>query len=96
MRFLAPNDWPTIGSIVKRLKPSGKVPFPAVQLPEPTIANPDILLPGQNAGFMGREWDPEIFRCDPSAAEFHVDGSGLQADISLQRLSIRNSGCCCG
>jgi hypothetical protein len=96
MRFLAPNDWPTIGSIVKRLKTSGKVPFPAVQLPEPTIANPDILLPGQNAGFMGREWDPEIFRCDPSAAEFHVDGSGLQADISLQRLSIRNSGCCCG
>ena len=38
MRALAPNDWPTIGSIVKRLKPSGKVPFTTVQLPEPIIA----------------------------------------------------------
>ncbi len=89
MRSLAPNDWPTIGSIVKRLKPSGKVPFTTVQLPEPIIANPGIFLPGQNAGFMGREWDPEIFRCDPSDAEFHVDGFGLQADISAQRLSSR-------
>ncbi len=89
MRSLAPNDWPTIGSIVKRLKPSDKVPFTTVQLPEPIIANPGIFLPGQNAGFMGREWDPEIFRCDPSAAEFHVDGFALQADISTQRLSSR-------
>ena len=89
MRALAANDWPTMGSIVKRLKPSDTVPFTTVQLPEPIIANPGIFLPGQNAGFMGREWDPEIFRCDPSAAGFHVDGFALQADVTAQRLSNR-------
>ncbi len=89
MRALAPGDWPTIGSIIKRLKPSDNVPFTTVQLPESIIANPGIFLPGQNAGLMGREWDPEIFRCDPSATGFQVDGFALQADITAQRLSNR-------
>lgn len=91
MRALAPNDWPTVGSIVKRLKPSGKVPFTTVQLPEPIIANPGIFLPGQNAGFLGRQWDPDIFRCDPAAKEFHVEGFDLPAEVTSPRLSTRRS-----
>jgi hypothetical protein len=91
MRALAATDWPTLGSIVKRLKPSERVPFTTVQLPEPIIANPGIFLPGQNAGFLGREWDPEIFRCDPSVDGFRVTGYDLPAGITGARLESRRS-----
>jgi hypothetical protein len=74
---------------VKRLKPSDKVPFSTVQMPEPLIANPGIFLPGQNGGFLGREWDPDIFKCDPSAKEFKVEGFDLPAEITAPRLTSR-------
>jgi len=35
MRALAPSDWPTLGSIVKMLRPTASRPFSAVMLPEP-------------------------------------------------------------
>jgi hypothetical protein len=91
MRALAPSDWPTLGSIVKMLKPSERIPFSSVMLPEPIIANPNVFLPGQNAGFLGPRWDPEIFKCDPAAANFKIDGFALPQDISSQRLTARRS-----
>lgn len=89
MRALAPTDWPTLGSIVKLLKPAEQGPFSAVMLPEPIIANPNVFLPGQNAGFLGARWDPEIFKCDPAAPRFRIDGFSLPEDISESRLSSR-------
>jgi hypothetical protein len=91
MRATHPSDWPTIGTVVKMLKPSPRIPFSAVMLPEPIIANPGIFLPGQNAGFLGRRWDPEIFRCDPSAANFKVEGMAEPPDVPTLRLSSRMS-----
>ena len=91
MRALAPTDWPTLGSVIKMLKPSDKVPFSTVMLPEPIVANPNVFLPGQNAGFLGRRWDPEIFRCDPSAQDFKIDGFVLPQDLSADRLAHRRS-----
>jgi hypothetical protein len=89
MRALAPTDWPTLGSIIKMLKPTERGPFSAVMLPEPIIANPAVFLPGQNAGFLGRRWDPEILRCDPSAADFRVESLALPEHISTDRLAAR-------
>jgi hypothetical protein len=60
-----------------------------VQLPESIIANPGIFLPGQNGGFLGREWDPEVFRCDPAAPEFRVDGFDLAGGMTTPRMSSR-------
>ena len=89
MRATHPTDWPTFGSIVKMLKPSSTLPFTSVALPEPIIANPGVFLPGQNGGFLGSRWDPESFRCDPSAPNFQVEGFSLAADLSPLRLSER-------
>ena len=90
MRALAPTDWPTLGSIVKMLKPTERGPFSAVMLPEPIIANPNVFLPGQNAGFLGRRWDPEILKCDPAAADFRIESLALPEQISVDRLASRN------
>lgn len=91
MRALAPTDWPTLGSIVKMLKPTDRGPFSAVMLPEPIIANPAVFLPGQNGGFLGRPWDPEILRCDPSAADFRIESLALPEHIPVERLNARKS-----
>lgn len=89
MRALAPTDWPTVGSIIKLLKPTERGPFSAVMLPEPIVANPNVFLPGQNAGFLGRRWDPEILKCDPSAADFRIEGLTLPEQITVPRLESR-------
>ncbi|MEX1229560.1 MAG: DUF1501 domain-containing protein [Planctomycetaceae bacterium] len=89
MRALAPTDWPTLGSIVKMLQPATDAPFSSVMLPEPIVANPNVFLPGQNAGFLGPRWDPEIFRCDPAAANFRIDGFSLPEEVPGSRLASR-------
>lgn len=89
MRALAPTDWPTLGSIVRLLKPTERGPFTSVMLPEPIIANPNVFLPGQNAGFLGRRWDPEIFRCDPTAANFRIDSLALPEELNGPRVTLR-------
>ena len=91
MRALAPSDWPTLGSIVTMLRPTASRPFSAVMLPEPIVANPNVFLPGQNAGFLGRRWDPEILRCDPSAPDFNIDSLTLPDQMTERRLGSRNT-----
>lgn len=91
MRSVNPTDWPTIGSIIKMLKPSTSVPFSSVVLPEPIIANPGIFLPGQNGGFLGTRWDPEYFRCDPAAPNFQIEGFTPPPELPPLRLSDRRS-----
>jgi hypothetical protein len=90
MRALAPTDWPTLGAVLRILKPADRGPFTSVMLPEPIIANPNVFLPGQNAGFLGRRWDPEILRCDPAAADFRVDSLTLPDDVGLPRVQRRD------
>ncbi|MBC7965129.1 MAG: DUF1501 domain-containing protein [Fuerstia sp.] len=89
MRSVNPDDWPTLGSVVKMLKPSTTLPFSSVMLPESIIANPNVFLPGQNAGFLGHRWDPEIFKCDPSAPEFRIDDYSPLDDVPSNRLAAR-------
>lgn len=89
MRSISPGDWPTLGSIVKLLKPSVALPFSSVMLPEPIVANPNVFLPGQNAGFLGQQWDPELLKCDPSDPEFRIDDFSLPSDVPELRLQSR-------
>jgi hypothetical protein len=89
MRAVHPTDWPCLGSVVKMLRPATRAPFTTVMLPEPIIANPNVFLPGQNAGFLGRRWDPEIFRCDPASPDFRVEGLDLPDNLPTLRLSSR-------
>lgn len=91
MRALAPSDWPTLGAIVKMLRPTDQGPFSSVMLPEPIVANPAVFLPGQNAGFLGPQWDPEILRCDPAAANFQVDSLTLPEHVPVDRLAARRA-----
>jgi uncharacterized protein DUF1501 len=57
------QDWPSLGAMVGKLRraPAG---FPsAVQLPYPMVDN-NTLQAGENAGFLGQQFDPIIVRPD--------------------------------
>jgi hypothetical protein len=83
------KDWPSMGAVVGALKPSQRSPLTSVTLPEPVVNNPGILWPGQDSGFMGRTWDPSLFKCDPSAPDFRIESLSLPDGMSTERLTAR-------
>jgi hypothetical protein len=87
----APNDWPCLGAVVKRLRGEGGTLPPAVTLPEQMISNANIVAIGQHAGFLGRSADPWLLNCDPSAPTFRVPALGLPAEVPPLRLDGRRS-----
>lgn len=81
------NDWPVLGAIVKRFKPARPGIPTAVTLPEPIFNVP--FYPGQDAGFLGPEWDPWRLGCDPSAVNYQIPELVMPAEISGERLGQR-------
>ena len=54
-RQISPTDWPYLGSVIKRLKPSETAPgFTSVWLPDVMRLNDNVMPAGQTAGFLGR------------------------------------------
>jgi Protein of unknown function (DUF1501) len=85
----APNDWPTLGALVRRLRGDrGGLPA-AVRLPMHIFNTDGSVWPGQDAGFLGRSSDPWLFRCEPAAPNFHIPEFTLAADVPPQRLGER-------
>jgi Protein of unknown function (DUF1501) len=87
---IGPNDWPSIGSVVKHLRAGERGRLPAaITLPEPLIGNDFVVFPGQQAGFLGRAADPWLLTCDPAAAEFSIREFSLPEDVPPLRLAGR-------
>ncbi len=91
MRSVSPTDWPTLASVIRMLRPAENSPFTSVMLPEPIVANPNVVLPGQNAGFLGSRWDPELFQCDPAAPDFRYENFSPPDDVSYDRQDQRKA-----
>lgn len=88
-RTIQATDWPYFGSLVKRFKPSEKLPpLSVVWLPDWARLNENVTQAGQTGGFMGREWDPDRFVGDPADPSYQVQGLQM-ADISPLRLQNR-------
>jgi len=86
-----PNNWPSIGAMVRYLQPGvGRLPS-AVTLPEHIWNDGNFPWPGQDAGLLGRKHNPWLIHCDPSAAQFKIDAMDLPAEISAHRVSSRRS-----
>ena len=86
-----PNDWPNVGSVVNRLSPRrGELPG-AVRLPCHIFNTDGSVWPGQDAGFLGRNVDPWLFRCTPASPEFKIPEFDLPVDVTVERLDLRHS-----
>lgn len=85
----APNDWPSLAAINRRLRGHGAGMPASVVLPEHIWNTGGIPWPGQDAGFMGRTSDPWLLPCAPHEAGFAVPGVTLPAEVTAPRLSDR-------
>ncbi|HEY2785228.1 MAG TPA: DUF1501 domain-containing protein, partial [Fimbriiglobus sp.] len=84
-----PNDWPTLGALVRRLRGDRDGIPAAVRLPMHIFNTDSSIWPGQDAGFLGRATDPWLFRCDPAAGNFRIPEFTLAADVAVDRLDGR-------
>src|SRR5262245_16310814 len=86
----APNDWPSLGAMVRKLR--GDHPLPAAAtLPEQTANDGNLTWPGQDGGFLGRSCDPWLLDCDPNAAQFQLPGLALPPDVTPARFDLRRT-----
>ena len=87
-----PNDYPSLGAIVRRMEPTTTGLPQAVTLPHRIFNTDGSVWPGQDAGFLGRSIDPWLLNCKPAAADFRVNEVSLNVDVSAERLIERHSG----
>ena len=87
-----PEDHPHLGSIVSRWRGGDNELPPFVTLPTMFEAPPvEGIWAGQNAGFIGRRYDPFVIRGDKQSAEFMAPAVELPGDISVGRLDDRRA-----
>lgn len=84
-----PNHAPSLGALVRAVRPlSGGLPA-AITLPEHIWNDGNFPWPGQDAGILGQTCHPWLIHCDPSAADFRVPGLALPDDITSVRFDER-------
>ena len=85
-----PNDWPSMGALVRALKQrSGQLPA-AVTLPEHIWNDGNFPWPGQDAGFLGQAHHPWLIHCDPSSDGFSIPALTLPTDVAQLRFESRH------
>ena len=87
----SPNDWPHLGSLVARCRPTPGAMPSAVTMPW-TVAHPAApggRAPGQTAGWLGKAFDPFRITGDPNARGFQVGGLGLPEGVTPDRMLDR-------
>jgi hypothetical protein len=87
----SPNDWPHLGALVARCRPTKGVMPPAVTMPW-TVAHPAApggKAPGQHGGWLGKGFDPFGIEGDPNAPGFQVAGLGLPEGMTRERMLDR-------
>jgi hypothetical protein len=85
----APDNFPPVGAVLARLRPSGRALPDFVHTPD-WMSNNGFFLPGQDAGFFGTGSDPMVTG-DPSLPGYRVPGLDLPRELSLDRLGRRRS-----
>lgn len=87
----APNVAPSMGAIIRALRPApGQLPS-SVTLPEHIWNDGNFPWPGQDAGMLGNKHNPWLIHCDPSADDFAIPGLALPKELDNQRVAGRRS-----
>jgi hypothetical protein len=86
---ILPTDFPTYGSILHRLRPSGHFPYTAVHVNAPLLA-PIEASPGQFGGFLGRANEPLLLG-DITNREQILSGLEPRQDLPSVRIEARRS-----
>ena len=87
------RDTPQLGSVLGRLSLGRNGLPPSVTIPWHAYhpAAPGGKAPGQNAGWLGRRYDPLLIEGDPNAAGWQAPALSLIDGLSIDRLNHRQS-----
>ncbi len=85
----SPNDAPTYGAVLRRVRSSGRFVADAIHLNGPALV-PSTPSPGQDGGFLGRAFEPLVVG-DVTAPSEALPALDLQADLPTVRMSDRLS-----
>jgi hypothetical protein len=84
-----PNDAPSLGAMLGRLRSDrGDLP-PSITLPHRIFNTDGSVWPGQDAGFLGRAQDPWLLNAQLTPAGYRIQELDLPADLDLDRLGRR-------
>jgi hypothetical protein len=83
----APDDFPTAGSQVAKIRPPEVPMLPFVMLPRP-LQESNVIGKGGTAGFLGKAYDPFYLFQDPNQP-LNVGDMALRQDVPLKRLQRR-------
>lgn len=86
-----PNDYPSLGTLVRRLRGDSPGLPGAMTLPMRIFNTDGSVWPGQDAGFLGRAADPWLLKFDPSVGAPRIDEFNLPVEIPPVRLAARRS-----
>nr|MCH9775072.1 DUF1501 domain-containing protein [Planctomycetota bacterium] len=85
-----PDDHPSPGSVLAKLRPTPTGSLPYITLPYKTKEGAGgPLQPGFLAGFMGAAYDPFWVVDDPNKPDFHVRNLALPEGLALDRMNAR-------
>src|SRR5262249_50887464 len=84
-----PTDMPTMGAIIRRLRPAGRLPYTAAHINGPLLA-PELISAGQQAGFLGRAHEPLVVG-DVTEGVEELAALNPRTDLPPVRLSRRRS-----
>jgi hypothetical protein len=82
-----PTDFPALGAVLQRVRPSDRFPHSAFHVNGPLLA-PIEESPGQYGGFLGRGYDP-VELGNVSTGSALLAGMDLPADVTRDRLDGR-------
>ncbi|MBC8354802.1 MAG: DUF1501 domain-containing protein [Planctomycetes bacterium] len=85
----SPTDYPTYGAVLKRLRVTNRFAYEAVHLNAPAYV-PFLISPGQDGGFLGREYEPLVVG-DPRSSDAVLPGLTPQAGLPAVRMEKRKS-----
>lgn len=87
-----PDDHPSPGSVLAKLRPTPAGSLPYITLPYKTKEGAGgPLQPGFLAGFMGATYDPFWVLDNPNTPNFHVRNLTLPEGLALDRMQARRS-----
>ena len=89
-RVASRKDWPCFGAALEYLRPRRDGIPSGVALPTHLVEGP-LTWPGQNAGWLGAQYDPWQIRQDPNAPNFREESLSLPTGFTLDRVSARRS-----
>ncbi|MFN4259636.1 MAG: DUF1501 domain-containing protein [Gemmataceae bacterium] len=84
-----PEDLPTYGALLQRVRPSKQLPYSAVHVNGPAQV-PEVLAPGQFAGLLGRHYDPLLIG-DVTAGPVAIGGLDPLPELPAVRLEARRT-----